>query len=178
MTYRSPIESLLEQDTAEIRTNDLDQKIRLSIAISLKRLADMAEQSSSALRPGPPDDFSLAGLEELLMTDVFDRIAAAIEAKSSGDNAAYDQHLSAIDAHLSQLDTADTDETTRLAAIEAGLSKVADAVNPPAATPTPSSSDTGTGTGTGADAGGASTGTADAGSAGTADAGTQQQPTS
>lgn len=67
-----------------------------------------------------------------LLLDIFDRIAAAIAAKASGDNAAYDEHLAAIDDHLQKVDASDADEQTRLGNIEAGLSKVADAVNPPA----------------------------------------------
>jgi hypothetical protein len=79
------------------------------------------------------------------LVDLFDRIAAAIAAKNSGDSPALDEHLAAIDAHLQSLDSDDTaakaavltlqgDDTSsqgRLTAIEAGLQKVADAVNPP-----------------------------------------------
>lgn len=72
-----------------------------------------------------------------LLLDLFDRIAAAIAAKQSGDNAAYDTHLAALDEHLQKVDASDADEQTRLGNIEAGLNKVADAVNPPETTAAP-----------------------------------------
>lgn len=75
--------------------------------------------------------------------DIFDRIAAAIAAKNSGDTSALQAHVAEIDSHLQRVDASDADEQTRLGNIEAGLAKVADAVAPP--------TDTGSGGGAPAD---------------------------
>lgn len=67
--------------------------------------------------------------------DIFDRIAAAVVALRTGNPTALQQHVAAIDAHLSQLDQSEAGDQTRLSDIEQGLQKVADAVNPPEAPP-------------------------------------------
>jgi hypothetical protein len=72
-----------------------------------------------------------------IFLDIFDRIAAALAAKSSGDTTALSAHVAEIDAHLQQVDSSDTDEQTRLTNIEAGLQKVADSVTPPDPAPDP-----------------------------------------
>lgn len=88
-----------------------------------------------------------------LFMDLFDRIAAAIAAKQQGgptDNPTYDAHLTALDQELSDLKGTESGDETRISAIEAGLSKIADAVNPPppaqtgSSETTPPSSDTAT----------------------------------
>lgn len=72
--------------------------------------------------------------------DIFDRIAAAIKLMASGTPAtdpAVLEHLNAIDQHLVDTDaheTADHAESdVRIATIEAGLAKIANAVAPAAA---------------------------------------------
>jgi hypothetical protein len=89
--------------------------------------------------------------------DIFDRIAAALELVAAGKNStdpvvlehltAIDNHLSeddthneAVDAHLGNLDGDDAEEKARISVVEAGLTKIADAVAPvatPAPTPAP-----------------------------------------
>lgn len=113
----------------------------------------------------------VSNLERIMgrfMADIYDTIAAAITAKNSGDNAAYDQHLATLDATTQQLGTTETDQAARIAAIEAGLGKVAAAVNPPA---------TGGATTAGADTGatGGATAGADTGATVGADAGATSQ---
>lgn len=79
--------------------------------------------------------------------DIFDRIAAALKALSSGVPAtdpAVTDHLKAIDDHLGTLDGADTDEKTRMDTIEAGLNKIADAVSPPPVAAPATTGDVGT----------------------------------
>lgn len=73
--------------------------------------------------------------------DIFDRIAAGVAALAAGNSTALAAHVAEIDTHLSNVDGEvlglqgdDTSGKARLDAIEAGLGKVADAINPPAAT--------------------------------------------
>lgn len=78
-------------------------------------------------------------LQGKFLMDLYDRIIAGVLASQSGDNGLLQQHVAAIDNHLSQVD-ADTlqlegdDEASksRLDAIEAGLAKIADSIAPPA----------------------------------------------
>lgn len=121
----------------------------------------------------------LIGEEE--MADIFDRIIAGIAALQAGDTSALQAHVAAIDSHLSQVDgevlglqSDDTSGKARLDAIEAGLGKVADAVNP---------ASSGGGSGSGAPSGGAPSGGApapaggDAGSANPGGDGSAPAPT-
>lgn len=102
------------------------------------------------------------------MADVFDRIIAALTAQQAGDTAALQQHVHDIDAHLTSVDdevlglkSEDTSEKSRLDAIEAGISRIADALAPAApasggdstAANPGGGSDTGAVSGTGSDAG-------------------------
>lgn len=87
--------------------------------------------------------------------DLFDRIIAGVQALQSGDTAALKAHVDAIDTHLGDVDNEvlglkanDTSDEARIAAIETGLGKVADAVDP-------ASSGSGSGANPGASSGGA-----------------------
>lgn len=77
-------------------------------------------------------------IESTLTMDLYDRIIAGVAALQAGDTTALQQHVAAIDNHLSQVDADtlqlegdDTASKSRLDAIEAGLGKIADAVSPP-----------------------------------------------
>lgn len=104
--------------------------------------------------------------------DIFDRIAAGVAALAAGNSAAVATHVAEIDTHLKTVDdevlglqTDDTSGKARLDAIEAGLGKVADAINPPAATggnPTPASGGGTSGSSSNPAAGSGSSGTSSA----------------
>lgn len=107
-----------------------------SVAISLKRIADVLEEINEAVRrPGSLVSDHLGRNNWSTLVDIFDRIAGAIEADKAGDNAAYDAHLAALDGQVSTLQGQETADGSNIATIQAGLQKIADAVNP---TPAPS----------------------------------------
>lgn len=92
------------------------------------------------------------------MADIFTRIALALGALQVGDTSALQAHVAEIDTHLSDVDASvlglqsdDTSSKARLDAIEAGIGKIADAVNP---TSTGGTTTSGDGSATSANPGG------------------------
>lgn len=153
MTQRSAMWAVRDTGDAFLQLlESLGSSRELSLAKT--KVEEAVMWATKGITGSPQPTFAEPSIRRLLL-DIFDRIAAAIAAKSSGDTSALEAHVAAIDQHLQQVDASDADEQTRLGNIEAGLAKVADAVNPPA----PAGTDTTGAASDGTDTTGAGTGT-------------------
>lgn len=113
--------------------NGAPQHVRIGGLVSRQRpaLSKNHEGRTTSRVKAQAARHSSSPLTRRMKVDIFDRIAAAIAALKNGNDAALQEHVTAIDAHLSQLDETEAGDQVRLGNIEQGLQKIADAVNPP-----------------------------------------------